>query len=74
MKTPWAREEAAKYVRDDESRGLPLIRLLLSSAESDAIIELVAAEPLKEFLDAHGQQALAQIERVAEQTNVYSLP
>lgn len=62
----WAEQEAARFVRENESRGLALVRLMVSLAESDPVLEAVAAGPLKQFIDAHGKESRLRVERVAQ--------
>jgi len=62
----WAECEAARFVRENEIRGLALVRLMLSLEGSDLILNAVAAGPLKHFIDAHGEQTLRRSERVAQ--------
>ncbi|MFZ3368352.1 MAG: hypothetical protein WA239_14660 [Candidatus Sulfotelmatobacter sp.] len=62
----WAEREAATFVRENEIRGLALVRLMLSLAESDPILDAVAVGPLKQFIRAHGKESLCRTERVAQ--------
>jgi hypothetical protein len=62
----WAETEAATFVCENEVRGLALVRLMLSLAESDPILDSVAAGPLKQFVQAHGKECLRRTERVAQ--------
>jgi hypothetical protein len=62
----WAEHEAATFVRENEIRGLALVRLMLGLAESDSILDAVAVGPLKQFIQAHGKESLDRTERVAQ--------
>ncbi len=62
----WAEGEAVTFVRENEIRGLALVRLMLSLAESDGILETVAVGALKQFIQAHGEVSLRRTERVAQ--------
>jgi hypothetical protein len=62
----WAEQEAAAFVRENEIRGLALVRLMLTLAESDSILDAVAVGPLKQFIQAHGKESLERTQRVAQ--------
>jgi len=62
----WAEREAATFVRENEIRGLALVRLMLSLAESDPTLDVVAVGPLEQFIRAHGKESLSRTERVAQ--------
>ena len=62
----WAEREAVTFVRENEIRGLALVRLMLSLAASDPILDAIAGGPLKQFIQTHGKESLRRTERVAE--------
>jgi hypothetical protein len=62
----WAEREAATFVRENEIRGLALVRLMLSLVESDPTLDAVAVGPLEQFIRAHGKESLSRTERVAQ--------
>ena len=62
----WAEREAATFIRENEIRGLALVRLMLSLAESDSTLDAVAVGPLKQFIEAHGKESLRRTERVSQ--------
>lgn len=62
----WAEQEAATFVRENEIRGLALVRLMLSLAESDPILDAVAVGPLKQFIRTHGKESLRRTELAAQ--------
>jgi hypothetical protein len=62
----WAKGELRQSVRSDLTRGFALIVLVLDNAESDEIVEGIAAGALKDFLIAHGHNALNLVEQACE--------
>ncbi len=55
--TGWATKEFLQSIGSNVARGLALIMLVLDNAESDEIVEGIAAGALKSLLTIHGHDA-----------------
>src|SRR4051812_4994734 len=61
----WAYDEIYRLIHDDPAGALKLILLILANDDSPPVFQVLAAGPLEDLLDFHGEAVITTIEEEA---------